>query len=106
MSSSNPTSPGTPLEAWRSAVWSSALRPKEKVTALAFAEHADGGGTTCVSLARVAEQTSLANSSVQTAVKALRDHGWLLVVSPYLATRPTVYRLTTPRSAELPVGVR
>lgn len=106
MSSPNPTPPAMPLTAWPSAVLSSGLRPKEKIVALAFAEHADSDGTTCVSMARVAAQTSLANSSVQTAVKVLREQGWLLVVCPYLATRATIYRLTTPRSAQLPAGVR
>jgi biotin operon repressor len=106
MSEQPATTPATPPDALRSAVWSSGLRPHPKIVALAFADLADPDGTTCVSLGRVAEQTSLARSTVQKCVEVLRVDGWLVLLAPYRQHRANIYRVAEPGSAQLPVGTR
>jgi len=81
---------------WRAAVWASHLRPSQKIVALAFADHARDDGTVSVSLPRLAEQASLARSTVQECVTALRADGWLVQESPARQTRPPVYSLVVP----------
>lgn len=98
---------GADLFAWREAVWGSSLTSKEKLVALAFADHVRDGDTGSVWVARdrLQARTGLGKTAAWSAVVSLCELGWLVEVSPARQHYSARYALHVPDDvAEDPSG--
>lgn len=89
---------GIDRTAWRAHVWAADdLTTPEKVTALAYAEHA-GRGTTAVWVApdRLELMTGLGRTARKAAVRGLTTKGWLVLTAPGRGHRAARYALMVP----------
>lgn len=90
-----------PRDLYAEAVWcSAALKPVQKLVALAYADHARDGDTAWLSYERLAERTGLARSTAAAALRQLVDAGWLVCVERGRQHRASRYRLELPQQSE------
>ena len=89
-------------ERWSEAVWSSDLRPLERLVALAYADHAHDRQVAWVTYPRLMQRTGLSRDAVARAIRGLVEGGWLVVETPARQHRAPVYRLSTPVQQSAP----
>lgn len=81
------------------AVWSSDLKPLQKLVAAVYADHARDQRTAWVTLARLTERSGLSRDAANRHVRELRDRGWLVVFEKASQHRATLYGLVIPESS-------
>ena len=86
-----------PRDLWAEAVWSSSLRPLERLVALAYADHARDGETAWATYGRLMDRTGLSRDAVARALRGVVGAGWLVEVEPARQHRATVYLLAVPQ---------
>lgn len=84
---------------WAEAVWSSSLRPLERLVALVYADHARDGETAWATYRRLMDRTGLSRDALARALRGVVDAGWLVEVEPARQHRATVYRLAVPQQS-------
>jgi hypothetical protein len=94
-----------PRTAWTEAIWASTLQPSEKLTALAFADHARNKRQAWVSYQRLMERTGYSRDTCARSLRTLRECGWLTVVSQGRQHHATVYELTKPAASSPTIGL-
>jgi len=89
------------VHAWRDAVWASSLSATDKLVALSFADHASAGPLRVwVAAERLQARTSLGRTATTSAVRRLREAGWLTLASVGVRGSTARYALTTPGTAD------
>lgn len=83
-------------DVWAEAVWSSQLRPLERLVALAYADHARDKDTAWLSSARLRERTGLSRTAASDAVRRLVKDKWLVPVDRPRQGHTAHYRLVVP----------
>lgn len=82
-----------PRDAYTEAVWSSALTSTQRLVALAYADHARDTDTAWIAPERLEARTGLGRTAAKTAVRALVEAGWLVLVEAARQHRAPRYRL-------------
>lgn len=85
---------------WADAVWSSDLRPNERLVALCYADHAGPKETAWVTTRRLQARTGLSNSAVKRARQTLIARGWLDELEPATPSTAAVYALAVPTAID------
>lgn len=91
--SSPPSQRRWPRDAYTEAVWSSSLTSTQRLVALAYADHARDADTAWIAPERLEARTGLGRTAAKTAVRALVDAGWLVLVEAARQHRAPRYRL-------------
>lgn len=86
-----------PRNAWIEAIWTSNLRPLERLVAMAYADHARGGLTAFVAPDRLVQRTGMSRRATVAARRALIEAGWLTEVEPAAQHRTTVFKTHDPQ---------
>lgn len=89
-------------QTWMEAVYSSDLKPLERLVAVVYADHARDKRQVWVTLPRLMERTGLSRDAANRALRGLRDKGWLLVMQEAKQHRATIYGLVIPESSSTP----
>ncbi|MCM3554009.1 helix-turn-helix domain-containing protein [Janibacter melonis] len=86
-------------QTWMEAVWSSDLKPLERLVAGVYADHAHDQRTSWVTLDRLAERTGLGRTQAQRWRKSLVESGWIVEVQKARQQRAAVYGLVIPEAS-------
>src|SRR5437879_2465859 len=78
------------------AVWSSNLRPLERLVAAVYFDHARNSDCAWLTIARLQERTGLSRPTAIDMRRALVDGGWLVTIDQATSRRAAIYRLTIP----------
>lgn len=87
---------------WTEAIWSSDLKPLQRLVALVYAEHARDKRTAWVTLDRLIERSGLARSTAQRTRRELVELGWLIEVSKATQHKTAVFSLVIPEGVRVP----
>ena len=96
------------IPAWKQALAVRGLTHCERLVLIAFADHADQGGTSWPSQSRIADMMEMSIMSVKRAVKSLEARGLITRTRRKTASNPRksdLTRMILPVAAELPSGV-
>ena len=88
---------------YREAIWKpNALRPNEKLVALAYAEYAGQEDVSWVTWTTLSDMTGMRSKvTLSAATKGLVDAGWMTMIEPARQHRSPRYKLTIPDNPEV-----
>lgn len=87
---------------WMEAVWSSDLKPMQKLVAAVYADHAHDQRKAWVTLDRLMQRSRLGRSQATTWRRSLVEKGWLVELEPHRQHHAAVYLLAIPENARVP----
>lgn len=87
---------------WMEAVWSSDLKPMQKLVAAVYADHAHDQRKAWVTLERLMQRSRLGRSQATTWRRSLVEKGWLVELEPHRQHHAAVYLLAIPENARVP----